>query len=253
MQGSTNGQSSRTLQYAVAQSPPSSPRRRPLPGTPSGTPAAPVTPLRDLGSPSRGSRTPALAPAQHQTGYTSKLVKRNPEQRLSKTMSPSSELWSPPPNVTQWTPPPSSTPLSAEHYWTTRALAGESLHSMHLQHQYELQCVVAEQERKRERELTMLAESQKQADRRRENFMMTLLIGMFITLLMTLHVAGRATQPPPPNKWLSTHFTIPILSPFASVVEHEASIVGTKVLSVCVIVFGAVAYASLRYWLSRPR
>ncbi|KAL1748306.1 hypothetical protein HDZ31DRAFT_71708 [Schizophyllum fasciatum] len=83
--------------------------------------------------------------------------------------------------------------------------------------------------------------------------LLTLLVGTFITLLMTLHVAGRASQPPPPNKWLSTHFTIPILSPFASVVEHEASIVGTKVLSVCVLVFGAVAYATVRFWLSRPR
>ncbi|KAI5827077.1 hypothetical protein K523DRAFT_247603 [Schizophyllum commune Tattone D] len=150
-------------------------------------------------------------------------------------------------------PPPSTKPPSAEQYWTTRALAGESLHSVHLHYQEKLHQAVAEQEWKREREMATLAEKHKEEQRRKETFMLTLLVGTFITLLMTLHVAGRATQPPPPNKWLSTHFTIPILSPFASVVEHEASIVGTKVLSVCVLVFGAVAYASIRYWLSRPR
>ncbi|KAL1709560.1 hypothetical protein EV121DRAFT_286619 [Schizophyllum commune] len=282
LNSSGNQSTSRTLRYAVAQSPaplaqsptpPASPtKRRPLPSTPPSRPAtsrpvsvhvnklvkrepAALREQRLLTATASTSQRPLSIAMSSGFGHSSELQTLTGPAHSTQLQTHSTHLearssahWSSLPP-----PPPSTKPLSAEQYWTTRALAGESLHSVHLHYQEKLHQAVAEQEWKREREIATLAEKHKEEQRRKETFLLTLLVGTFITLLMTLHVAGRATQPPPPNKWLSTHFTIPILSPFASVVEHEASIVGTKVLSVCVLVFGAVAYASIRYWLSRPR
>ncbi|KAH9914109.1 uncharacterized protein B0H18DRAFT_1046629 [Fomitopsis serialis] len=47
-----------------------------------------------------------------------------------------------------------------------------------------------------------------------------------------------------------THFTIPILSPFASVVEHETSAFGTRLLIACTAICAMLAYACFRYWMS---
>jgi len=47
------------------------------------------------------------------------------------------------------------------------------------------------------------------------------------------------------------HFTIPILSPFTSVVEHETSVIGSKTLAVFAFVLAAFFYFVFRHWLAR--
>ncbi|KAL1672953.1 hypothetical protein EV122DRAFT_283471 [Schizophyllum commune] len=237
MLDSPNSQStSRTLQYAVAQSPaplaqsptpPASPtKRRPLPSIPPARPStsrpASVNGNKLVKREPAASRERRLSTATASTsqrpfsiatssgfGHTSQLQTLTGSANSTQLQTHSTHIEAR--SSTHWSslppPPPSTKPLSAEQYWTTRALAGESLHSVHLHYQEKLQQAVAEQEMKREREVATLAEKHKEEQRRKETFM----------------------------------------------VEHEASIVGTKVLSVCVLVFGAVAYASIRYWLSRPR
>ncbi|KAF8624570.1 hypothetical protein AX15_005807 [Amanita polypyramis BW_CC] len=54
------------------------------------------------------------------------------------------------------------------------------------------------------------------------------------------------------NRWSTpAHFTIPILSPFTSVVEHETSVVNSKTVVVLFCVAGCVVYMAFRHWISR--
>jgi hypothetical protein len=46
------------------------------------------------------------------------------------------------------------------------------------------------------------------------------------------------------------HFTIPILSPFTSVVEHESSVIGSKTIAFGGSIMAMLAYFMFRYWLS---
>ena len=178
LNSSSNQSTSRTLQYAVAQSPtpPASPtKRRPLPSTPplpSTLPSRPSTsrPISVNGS-KLVKREPAALRDQRLSTATASTLQRPLSIATSSGFGHSSELqtltgsarstqlqthsthiearssahWSSLPP-----PPPSTKPLSAEQYWTTRALAGESLHSVHLHYQEKLQQAVAEQEWKRE-------------------------------------------------------------------------------------------------------
>jgi len=68
----------------------------------------------------------------------------------------------------------------------------------------------------------------------------------------------------------ASHFTIPILSPFTSVVrfssyspsefrllnlgqvEHETSVIGTRIIATGMAIFACLAYAIFRYWISAP-
>ncbi|KAF8557500.1 hypothetical protein OG21DRAFT_1505227 [Imleria badia] len=50
-----------------------------------------------------------------------------------------------------------------------------------------------------------------------------------------------------------SHFTIPILSPFTSVVEHETGVFGTKAVTIFVLVIGIAVYAAVKHRLSQWR
>ena len=174
----SNQSTSRTLQYAVAQSPaplaqsptpPASPtKRRPLPSTPSHP--ATSRPVSVHGNKLVKREPPALREQRLSTA-TASTSQRPLSIAMSSGFGHSSELQTltGPAHSTQlqthsthlearssahWSslppPPPSTKPLSAEQYWTTRALAGESLHSVHLHYQEKLHQAVAEQEWKRE-------------------------------------------------------------------------------------------------------
>ncbi|KAF7330015.1 hypothetical protein MKEN_00265500 [Mycena kentingensis (nom. inval.)] len=49
------------------------------------------------------------------------------------------------------------------------------------------------------------------------------------------------------------HFTIPILSPFTSVIEHETSVIGGTALAVFGLAAAALGYAMFRHWVGRAR
>jgi len=48
-----------------------------------------------------------------------------------------------------------------------------------------------------------------------------------------------------------SHFTIPIFSPFTSVVEHETGVFGTKAVSIFVVIIGIAVYVALKRRLSQ--
>ncbi|KAI0372579.1 hypothetical protein BV20DRAFT_940059 [Pilatotrama ljubarskyi] len=67
-----------------------------------------------------------------------------------------------------------------------------------------------------------------------------------ITLLLFLllrHTASAGASP----RWLGPlHFTIPILSPFASVIEHETSAVNVRLMALLLLAAGISAFLWLR-------
>jgi len=101
-----------------------------------------------------------------------------------------------------------------------------------------------------------------------------MVLGSCIAILtgLLVYFASHSCSKPPASGWgLASHFTIPILSPFTSVVscvslgiyltlnhplhqvEHETSVMGTKVVIATVMVLAGLAYALVRYWLTSKR
>ncbi|KAG6908944.1 hypothetical protein DXG01_002723 [Tephrocybe rancida] len=81
----------------------------------------------------------------------------------------------------------------------------------------------------------------------RLEWLVVILLG-FIAMLITLVVYLSASHNPPRNT--PAHFTIPILSPFTSVVEHETSIIGSKTIALFLLIVAALSYLAIRirFW-----
>jgi len=90
---------------------------------------------------------------------------------------------------------------------------------------------------------------------------------------LVIYLLSHAVRDKKRPGWSLGHFTIPILSPFSSVVslcavlfsssvdraswgmqvEQESSLIGTRTLTVLVVVVGVTAYFLIRTWLLDPR
>ncbi|KAF9224842.1 hypothetical protein BS17DRAFT_53129 [Gyrodon lividus] len=155
-----------------------------------------------------------------------------------------------------------SAPLAAaprttvEQYWVVRALVAETLLSARVQHQGELSGMRLAEEEKRARDIATLVHANDRRQNRLEIFVVScrcaIIIACLVVLLgsvvYTVMVApGHTTK----HKSSPSHFTIPILSPFTSVVEHETGVFGTKTVIIFVLVIGVVLYATLRRQLAR--
>ncbi|KAH9477891.1 hypothetical protein JR316_0010123 [Psilocybe cubensis] len=152
-------------------------------------------------------------------------------------------------------------PLTAkEQYWATRALKAEALLAAHEDHKKEIKNLGYAHDMKRERELVQLAKEQKEKHDTLEK-LVRLLVGIVFLLIgvvvyLATHYARHSMllQHKQQEKWWSmigaSHFTIPILSPFTSVVEHESSVVGAKVIGTLAAVGACLAFFVFRKWLS---
>ncbi|KAF8068701.1 hypothetical protein FPV67DRAFT_1086313 [Lyophyllum atratum] len=124
---------------------------------------------------------------------------------------------------------------AAEQYWAARALSAETILSTREVHKRELQDVVRAEEVKRVYEITIIAEQHKERHASLER-LVTMLLGL-VALLVALviylatHYSRQSTIRATPS-----HFTIPILSPFTSVVEHETSVIGSKTIALILLV-----------------
>ncbi|KIY49721.1 hypothetical protein FISHEDRAFT_57981 [Fistulina hepatica ATCC 64428] len=137
-------------------------------------------------------------------------------------------------NVTLVNGKPLSTAMAAQ-YWSARALRAEMLLETQANHHTQLQ------------ELA-----------RAENVIMhyydrVIMILVAVVLILFTVVICFAVQRKPERNRSFAHFTIPVLSPFASVIEHETSVIGSKTISLFVVCFCVLIYAVFRHWASRPR
>ncbi|KAL5514603.1 hypothetical protein ACEPAG_1919 [Sanghuangporus baumii] len=141
-----------------------------------------------------------------------------------------------------------------ERYWAFRAIVAE--------------VKLAEQMGVRADELERLKEELKRQSKfgtshsyyeERERRLERLALGLIstivlITLILLFRHHNSSDDRSSKNRAFRPHLTIPILSPFTSIVEHEDSKFSFRTTAVFLIVLGCVAYAMFRHWLrKRPR
>ncbi|KIM47165.1 hypothetical protein M413DRAFT_64212 [Hebeloma cylindrosporum] len=152
-------------------------------------------------------------------------------------------------------------PLTAtEQYWATRALKAEALLAAQETHKQEVRNLGHENDMKRERELKLLAAEHKEKHAALEKLLIFLLALIAVLVVLIIYLATHYTrhsmllQHKQHEKWWSivgaSHITVPILSPFTSVVEHEASVVGTKLIATLAAIGAFLAYMIFRHWFA---
>ncbi|KAF8198999.1 hypothetical protein BJ912DRAFT_685827 [Pholiota molesta] len=156
--------------------------------------------------------------------------------------------------------PPQPRPLTAtEQYWATRALRAEALLEAQHAHKKEVQTMGAAHDMQRERELSALAKEYKEKHAYLERLLIFLLALIVLLVLLIIYLTTHYTrhsllmQSKQQERWWSaigaSHFTIPILSPFTSVVEQETSLVGTRLIATLAVIIACFSYFAFRHWL----
>ncbi|KZV72575.1 hypothetical protein PENSPDRAFT_353934 [Peniophora sp. CONT] len=145
----------------------------------------------------------------------------------------------------------------AEQYWAARALTAETLLAAKTEHQRELKATVYSEDVKRVRDLDALREQYNARHRQLEQLVVgaTIVIVLLFAILAYLLLSHAHSPKPTPARWaLASHITIPILSPFASVIEHETSHgFGTRTIVSLAAVSACLLYAVWRHWYARGK
>ncbi|OBZ76258.1 hypothetical protein A0H81_03020 [Grifola frondosa] len=117
------------------------------------------------------------------------------------------------------------------------------------------QLSVAEQE-KRSRELDALQRTHEYRHAKLERLVLLLLgclVALAAAMLHSILRQNHHPHPPSPSRWTIPvmHFTIPVLSPFTSVIEHETSVINTRLITALgfLLICACLGYACFRYWL----
>ncbi|KAG2040712.1 hypothetical protein BDR03DRAFT_948349 [Suillus americanus] len=149
------------------------------------------------------------------------------------------------PKTTRYSTPTAAKPHTfVEQYWAARALVAETVLTTRVQHQKEMAEVRLGMEEKRTNQFAALVRASEQRQSRLEKFVVALVACFMLLFLATL------LRDSPKSKGAS-HFTIPILSPFTSVVEHETGIISARSVSIFIVVLGILSYAIFRHLLSK--
>jgi len=177
--------------------------------------------------------------------YARAAVASAPESENVPTVSPKVNV----PISALATMQPKST---VEQYWAARALTAEALLSARVIHQNELSAMASAAEDKRLAEIAALQRSYDGRHRKLEKLVAVLLACLVAFVSAVLYIASQNVHRASSTRlMLPSHFTIPILSPFTSVVEHETSIINTRLVAICLVMLSVLAYACFRYWLTQ--
>ncbi|KAG2754375.1 hypothetical protein P692DRAFT_20827885 [Suillus brevipes Sb2] len=136
-----------------------------------------------------------------------------------------------------------------EQYWAARALVAETVLTTRVQHQREMAEVRLGEEEKRTNQIAALVRASEQRQSRLEKFVVALVACFMLLFLALIYILLRDS----PKSKSASHFTIPILSPFTSVVEHETGIISARLVSIFIVCLGILSYAIFRHWLSKKR
>ncbi|KAI6112368.1 hypothetical protein EDD17DRAFT_762075 [Pisolithus thermaeus] len=131
-------------------------------------------------------------------------------------------------------------------YWAFRTMATEMVFSQFARHQNELTQVRLAEEERRTKEIATLVHANEKRQRVLERFMMALVLFLAYMFWRNSVPSGLSSE----KRRSATHFTIPILSPFTSVVEHETGVLGTKAVVVLVLALFLVILFAFRRWFA---
>ncbi|OCH86744.1 hypothetical protein OBBRIDRAFT_714554, partial [Obba rivulosa] len=148
--------------------------------------------------------------------------------------------------------PLAAKPVTAtEQYWAARALTAEALLAARITHTNELQALTEAEQEKRSREMEAVHRLHEVRHSQLERLVVVLLGCLVIFVSVVMYTFSGSHHHAPPARYSKpSHFTIPILSPFASVVEHETSVFNAKIITILALVTACLLYACFRYWLS---
>ncbi|KAF8911356.1 hypothetical protein CPB85DRAFT_651015 [Mucidula mucida] len=135
-----------------------------------------------------------------------------------------------------------------EQYWAARALTAEALLKARTEHHRELRAMSMTEDLKRTRERSGLIKANEDKLVRMERLTWALLGIIVFLALLVVSISTRQREPQRQHWLLPSHFTIPVLSPFTSVVEHEASIIGARIIVASMLITACLAYFVYRHW-----
>ncbi|KDQ32737.1 hypothetical protein PLEOSDRAFT_1098722 [Pleurotus ostreatus PC15] len=193
----------------------------------------------------------------------SRLKKSPPMERTSNTMRAALALVHNSPqkssigiSVSNRTPVISQGSIAGtEAYWASRAMMAESALAAQTSRQGALQYLSYKQEVQSARDLAMLSSANDAKHAMLERVVL-LLIGcvvLLVSVVIYLAVSTHHRISKQTSSWLTlpSHFTIPILSPFTSVVEHETSMLSSRTIAMLVLSLVCLLYFMFRLWLHR--
>lgn len=125
-------------------------------------------------------------------------------------------------------------------------MATETVFSQYARHQRELTQVRLAEEERRTKEIAALVHANEKRQHNLERFMMALVMFLAYMLWRDSVTSSLSSE----RRRSATHFTIPILSPFTSVVEHETGVLGTKAIVVLVLALFLVIWFAFRRWFA---
>ncbi|KAF4579574.1 hypothetical protein AB1N83_009057 [Pleurotus pulmonarius] len=142
-----------------------------------------------------------------------------------------------------------------EAYWASRALMAESALAAQVSRQDALQYLSYKQEIQSAKNLAVLG-SENDAKHAMLERVVLLLIGcviLLVSVVIYLAVSTHHRSSKQASSWLTlpSHFTIPILSPFTSVVEHESSALSSRTIAMLILSLACLLYFMFRLWLHR--
>ncbi|KAG2159275.1 uncharacterized protein EDB93DRAFT_277095 [Suillus bovinus] len=152
------------------------------------------------------------------------------------------------PKTTWFSAPATAKPRTfVEQYWAARALVAETVLTTRVRYQKEMVEARLGKEEKQTNQLAALVRASEERQSRLEKFVVALLTCFMLLFLALIYILLRDS----PKAKGASHFTIPILSPFTSVVEHETGIISARSISFFIVVLGILSYAIFRHWLSK--
>ncbi|KAF8875306.1 hypothetical protein BD779DRAFT_1476129 [Infundibulicybe gibba] len=185
----------------------------------------------------------AASAISHRDSWASSESNSNPN---SSTRLRHTQPFPPNPKFAARNPP--NTAHDTQH-WRTRALTAEALLAAQHTHTSELRAVLAAADAKRQSEVASVAREYeaRYAGMERAFYILA------ATLLTVLALAAYALHKRPTPSRAAMHFTVPILSPWTSVVEHETSVVGAKALIGLALVGAGLLYLVARRCVARVK
>ncbi|CAL1710242.1 unnamed protein product [Somion occarium] len=150
--------------------------------------------------------------------------------------------------------PHSAFPASTHSNIASTALTAETLLSANTTYQHELRMIAESEQTKRSQEIAALQQQHEQRHSKLERLAFLLLTWVIAMVAVLIYMLLKNHHVSVPLRWTTPlHFTIPVLSPFTSVVEHETSIVNARLLVIFALFVASTAYGCFRYWLNHHK
>ncbi|KAI0649694.1 hypothetical protein C8Q79DRAFT_1006042 [Trametes meyenii] len=130
-----------------------------------------------------------------------------------------------------------------EHHWALRATRAEALLTAHTAHRREISIL----EDRRTRDLAKLNAEYLQEYTKHARIVWISMGSLLAFVFALFSFLYRQCVPATSSRWPGPlHFTIPILSPFASVIEHETSVVNIQLVALLLLGAGGFAFLWFR-------